>query len=100
MVFYNQQKRLEGQHISMETITTEELAELIARHRFAAAADAINARYRQLSERTLDVFEDFICTLAETSVVSDVQNLMALFRVGGPSRRRSLREFVGSRKVQ
>ena len=84
----------------MKTSTTEELAELIARHRFGAAAAAINDRYRQLSERILDVFDDFICTLAGTSVVSDFQNLMALLHVGGPSRRRALREFVGSRKVQ
>jgi hypothetical protein len=84
----------------MKTFTTEELAELIARHRFGAAAAAINDRYRQLSERILDVFDDFICTLAGTSIVSDFQNLMALLHVGGPSRRRDLREFVGSRKVQ
>lgn len=80
--------------------STEELETLVRRHQFGPAADAVNERYRSLSNRVLEVFEGFLASLQEASFLGDLQDLRGALRLGKSSPRNALVEFTVNKKMQ
>jgi hypothetical protein len=80
--------------------TTEELETLVRQHKFGQAAAAVNERYRFLSSKVLDVFEDLLVSLVEASFLGDLQDLRGALRLGKSSPRNALSQFTLSKRMQ
>jgi hypothetical protein len=80
--------------------TTEELEDLVRQHKFGEAAAAVNERYRLLSSRVLDVFEELLAALVEASFLGDLQDLRGALRLGKSSPRSTLSGFTVSKRMQ
>jgi hypothetical protein len=84
----------------METFDTQTIAALVEDNQLDHAAGSINARYREASVEILSVFEDLLTVLSTPSFLSDLRNLRHLARLGKPSAKSLLQNFLADNTVQ
>jgi hypothetical protein len=78
----------------MTTGNLDQLRDHVLNDRFDEAARAVNDRYRQASGEILGVFERMITVLCQPSLSNDLRSARSFLRLGRPSPRYFLREFI------
>ena len=78
----------------MTTSNLDQLRDHVLNDRFEEAARAVNDRYRQAGGEILGVFEKMIKVLCQPSLSNDLRNARSLLKLGRPSPRHFLREFI------
>jgi hypothetical protein len=72
----------------------DQLRDHVRHGRFEEAARAVNDRYRVASGEILGVFEKMVTVLCQPSFSHDLKNVRSFLRLGRPSLRSLLREFI------
>jgi hypothetical protein len=78
----------------MRAGSLDQLRDHVRNDRFEEAARAVNDRYRVVSGEILGVFEKMVTVLCQPSFSHDLKNVRSFLRLGRPSRRSFLREFI------
>lgn len=78
----------------MTTSSLDQLRDHVLNDRFEEAARAVNDRYRQASGEILGIFEKMLTVLCQPSLSNDLRNARSFLKLGRPSPRHFLREFI------
>jgi hypothetical protein len=77
-----------------------QLQDHVRNDRFEEAAQSVNDRFRLASGEILNVFEKMMTVLCQPSLSHDLQNARSFLKLGRPSPRSFLREFIHDSRNQ